>query len=195
MAAATAAPPAARGGTYLVFTLAGDEYAASVAGVREIIGALPITRVPGLPPAVLGVVNLRGRIIPVVDLRVRFALDAVDHGERTCIIVVQSAGAEYGVVVDRVLEVATIGDDAIEDAPVFAADVDTEYLCGIARHGSRVRLLLDLPRVLAGQLLAALPAAAPAAGAPAAAPAADAPAAAAPVAAAPVAPASSAAAG
>jgi purine-binding chemotaxis protein CheW len=158
MAAAPSAASAAPGGTYLVFTLGGDEYAADVAGVREIIGALPITRVPGLPAAILGVVNLRGRIIPVVDLRVRFALAAVDHGERTCIIVVQSAGAEYGIVVDRVLEVATISTDAIEDAPVFAAGVDTEYLCGIARHGPRVRLLLDLSRVLSGHLLAALPA-------------------------------------
>jgi len=157
MAAASPMPPTALGGTYLVFTLGGDEYAVSVAGVREIVGPLPITRVPGLPPAVLGVVNLRGRIIPVVDLRVRFAIDAVDHGERTCIVVVQSGGAEYGVMVDRVLEVAAIGEDAIEDAPAFAAGVDTEYLCGIARHGTQVRLLLDLSRVLAGHLQAALP--------------------------------------
>jgi purine-binding chemotaxis protein CheW len=157
MAVAPSASRSALGGTCLVFTLGGDEYAVDVAGVREIVGALPITRVPGLPPAVLGVVNLRGRIIPVVDLRVRFGLDAVDHGERTCIIVVQSAGAEYGMVVDRVLEVVTMGADAVEEAPVFAGGVDTEYLCGIARHGPRVRLLLDLSRVLSGHLLAALP--------------------------------------
>jgi purine-binding chemotaxis protein CheW len=157
-AASSVAPCASRGGTYLVFGLGGVEYAAAVAGVREIIGALPVTRVPGLPAAVLGVVNLRGRIIPVVDLRVRFGLDAIDHGERTCIIVVQSAGAEYGVVVDRVLEVAVIAADDVEDAPSFAAGVDTEYLFGIARHGTRVRLLLDLERVLSPQLIAALPA-------------------------------------
>lgn len=152
MAVAPSPTRGASGGTFLVFTLGGDEYAADVAGVREIVGALPITRVPGLPQAVRGVVNLRGRIIPVVDLRMRFGLDAADHGERTCLVVVQSAGSEYAAVVDRVVEVAAIDADEIEDASAVAGCVAAEYLCGIARHGARVRLLLDLSRLLAGPL-------------------------------------------
>jgi purine-binding chemotaxis protein CheW len=148
--------PAARGGTYLVFQLAEAEHAAEVSSVREIIGPLPITRVPRMPASVRGVVNLRGKIIPVVDLRLRFGLEAVDHGARTCIIVVQSGGAELGLVVDRVIEVTAIADEAIEDVPSFAAGVETEYLLGIARHGSRVRLLLDIERVLPRHELAAL---------------------------------------
>jgi purine-binding chemotaxis protein CheW len=162
-AAAAAAPridaepsAVARGGTYLVFALGGEEYAVDVTRVREIIGAMPITRVPCMPEAVLGVINLRGKIIPVVDLRVRFGLEAVDHGQRTCIIIVQAAGAEFGAVVDRVAEVAAITADEIEDPPAFAAGVATDHLLGLARHGARVRLLLDIERTLSRQSTTAI---------------------------------------
>lgn len=144
------------GGTYLVFALAQTEYALAVGRVREIIGLLPITRVPNLPPCVRGVINLRGKVIPVVDLRVRFGLEAVDHGQRTCIIVVQATAAEFGVVVDRVTEVACIEDSAIEDPPQFGADLDTQYLLGVAKHGPKVRLLLDIDHAVSRQELAAL---------------------------------------
>jgi purine-binding chemotaxis protein CheW len=145
-----------RAGKYLIFVLGAEEYGVQVARVREIIGAMPITRVPRMPESVRGVINLRGKIIPVVDLRIRFGLDAVDHGQRTCIIVVQAAGTEFGVVVDRVSEVASVDASAIEDAPAFGADIDTEYLLGIAKHGTRVRLLLDIERALSQQELAEL---------------------------------------
>ena len=136
------------GGKYLVFTLEDEEYAISVTDVREIIGAIPITRVPGVPDSVRGVINLRGKIIPVADLRIRFNLQAVDHGARTCIIVVRARGAEFGLVVDKVLEVARIAEEDIEPPPMFGADVHTDYLMGVARNGSRARLLLDVERTL-----------------------------------------------
>lgn len=135
-------------GTYLVFGLGEEAYAIAVSDVREIIGAIPITRVPGLPESMRGVINLRGRIIPVADLRIRFKLEAADYGARTCIIVVQTRGGEFGLVVDRVLEVACIPAQDVESPPAFGADVHTEYLLGIARSGERVRLLLDVERTL-----------------------------------------------
>jgi purine-binding chemotaxis protein CheW len=91
---------------------------------------------------------LRGKIIPVADLRIRFGLEAVDHGARTCIIVVRARGAEFGLVVDRVVEVARIEEQDIEPPPLFGADIHTDFLRGIARHGSRVRLLLDVEQTL-----------------------------------------------
>lgn len=147
-------------GTWLVFALGATEYAMPVERVREIIGLLPITRVPRLPESVRGVVNLRGRVVPVVDLRIRFGLEAVDHGQRTCIIVVQAAGIELGVVVDRVSEVVRIAEHEVEEPPRFGAAIDTGYLLGIARHGDRVRLLLDADRALSPQDLDVLSAAA-----------------------------------
>lgn len=125
----------------------------AVERVREIIGLLPITRVPRLPESVRGVVNLRGRVVPVVDLRLRFGLEAVDHGQRTCIIVVQAAGIELGVVVDRVSEVVRIAATDVEEPPRFGAAIDTGYLLGVARHGERVRLLLDVDRAVSPQEL------------------------------------------
>lgn len=144
------------GGTWLVFALGTTDYAVEVERVRTIIGLLPITRVPQLPDSVRGVINLRGQVVPVVDLRIRFGLEAVDHGSRTCIVVLQAAGSEFGVVVDRVIEVASIAAEAVEPPPQLGADPDTEYLLGVARHGERVRLLLDVDRALSRAELAAL---------------------------------------
>lgn len=143
-------------GKHLVFGLGGEEYCVDVARVREIIGPMPITRVPHTPDAVRGVINLRGKVIPVVDLRVRFGLEAVDHGRRTCIVVVEGAGSELGLVVDRVTDVVTVADADVEDVPAFGPAVDTDYLAGIAKDGSRVRLILDAARLLANHELAAV---------------------------------------
>jgi purine-binding chemotaxis protein CheW len=146
--ATAAATVAAQGGRYLIFVLGAEEYAVDVLRVREIIGPLPVTRVPRMPPAVHGVVNLRGTVIPVLDLRVRFGLEPVDHGERTCMIVVQTAAGEFAALVDRVCEVATIGAADIEPTPSFGPAVDTDHLTGVARAGQRVRLLLDIDRTI-----------------------------------------------
>ena len=143
----------AQGSVYLVFGLGNTDYAVDVGRVREIIGLLPITRVPRLPESVRGVINLRGKVIPVVDLRIRFGLEATDHGQRTCIIVLQAAGSEFGVVVDRVIEVAHIAAENIEEPPRFGADIDTEYLLGVSNNGQRVRLLIDMDRAVSQQEL------------------------------------------
>jgi len=146
----------ARTGVYLVFGLGETDYAVEVGRVREIIGLLPITRVPRLPDSVRGVINLRGKVIPVVDLRVRFGLEAADHGQRTCIIVLQAAGGEFGVVVDRVIEVTHISATDIEDTPRFGAAIDTDYLLGVANAGQRVRLLIDMDRAVVHEELVTL---------------------------------------
>jgi purine-binding chemotaxis protein CheW len=137
-----------QGGKFLTFFLSDEEYGLEILKVREIIGMMPITRVPRTPEYMRGVINLRGKVIPVVDLRVRFALEATEQSQRTCIIVVQAGGVEFGVVVDRVSEVANVASDDIEDAPSFGAEVGTEYLLGIAKSGGKVKLLLDIDRVL-----------------------------------------------
>jgi purine-binding chemotaxis protein CheW len=144
-----AAGPA--GGKFLTFFLASEEYGVEILRVREILGMLPITRVPRTPEAVRGVINLRGKIIPVVDLRAKFGMEVAEYTNRTCIVVVQSHGLEFGVVVDRVSEVLNIRQENIEDAPSFGGDVSTEYLLGIAKVAGSVKLLLDSERVLGKQ--------------------------------------------
>jgi len=141
---------------WLICALGSTEYGIAVSRVQQIIGLLPITRVPRMPAAVRGVINLRGRVIPVVDLRVRFGLEAVDHGQRTCIIVVQTGETDLGLVVDGVAEVAHLDAAAIEDAPHFGDSVDTGHLVGVAKHGTRVLLLLDVDRALPAEAALAL---------------------------------------
>jgi purine-binding chemotaxis protein CheW len=160
MSASSPATELRRGsGTYLVFMLGKEACALAVADVREIIGAAPITRVPGLPETVRGVINLRGKIIPVADLRIRFNIEPVDHGHRTCIIVVHARGTDFGLVVDHVVEVANIAEQQIEPPPEFGANVQPDYLLGIARSGPRVLLLLDVARTLSLQESSAMDAA------------------------------------
>jgi purine-binding chemotaxis protein CheW len=142
---------ARHGGKFLTFFLAEEEYGFEILKVREIIGMMPITRVPRTPQHMRGVVNLRGKVIPVVDLRIKFGLTATEQSQRTCIIVVQAGGVEFGVVVDRVSEVANIAGTDIEDPPAFGTDVDTEYLLGLAKSQGKVKLLLDIDRVLSSQ--------------------------------------------
>lgn len=137
----------AQAGKYLTFYLADEEYGVEILKVHEIIGMLPITRVPRTPTFVRGVINLRGKVIPIIDLRERFGM-ARDGAEEQCIIVVQVHGVQLGVVVDKVSEVLSISDGEIEPTPSFGVDVNTEYLLGLAKGEGRVRLLLDIDRVL-----------------------------------------------
>lgn len=148
--AAVEAASTGAGGRYLTFYLGVEEYGLEILKVREIIGVLPITRVPRTPPAVLGVVNLRGKVIPVLDLRVRLGMGTATaaEAERPCIIVVYARGVELGVLVDRVSEVVNVADGDIEDAPQFGMELDTEFLLGIAKSEGKVKLLLDIDRVL-----------------------------------------------
>lgn len=147
---------AAGGSKWLLFAVGSTEYGVDIGSVQQIIGLLPITRIPRMPDAVRGVINLRGRVIPVVDLRIRFGLDAVDQNQRTCIIVVRSRAMDLGLVVDSVAEVAVIDSGGIDDPPQFGNGVDTEYLLGVAQYAGRVVLLLDVERALPLEMTGAL---------------------------------------
>ena len=151
---------AAREGKYLTFTLADEEYGIGILKIREIIGMMSITSVPQTPPFVKGVINLRGKVIPVVDLRLRFGMQEIEYTERTCIIVVEIEGqagtVEIGIVVDAVCEVLNIKGEDIEDTPTFGTKLDTEYILGMAKMEGGVKILLDIDQVLCAQEVAAL---------------------------------------
>ncbi len=141
-----------REGKYLTFSMAKEEYGISILKIKEIIGMMPITSVPRTPAFVKGVINLRGKVIPVVDLRLRFGLSAVDYTERTCIIVVEIQAPTgtiiIGIVVDSVSEVLNIKGADIEDTPTFGTRLDTDYILGMAKMQGGVKILLDIDRVL-----------------------------------------------
>lgn len=142
-----------RAGKYLAFHLGNEEFAIRVLKVREIMGVLEITAVPQMPPYVKGVINLRGRVIPVIDLRLKFGLPSVDYDAKTCIIVVQVQGASgsmmMGIVVDGVSEVVNLAGSDIEDTPDFGSGGEKlAYLLGMAKSKGRVRILLDIDQVL-----------------------------------------------
>ena len=141
-----------REGKYLTFTLADEEYGIGILKIKEIIGMMPVTSVPQTPDFVKGVINLRGKVIPVMDLRLRFGMDAIDYTDRTCIIVVEIAGETgsvmIGIVVDTVSEVLNIKTEEIEDSPAFGTKLDTDYILGMAKMDGGVKILLDIDRVL-----------------------------------------------
>ena len=143
---------AAAAGKYLTFALAQEEYGLLVIKVREIIKIMDITAVPQVPHYVKGVVNLRGKVIPVVDLRLKFGFPAQDYTERTCIIVVEVAlatGARMmSIIVDHVSEVLNVTAEEIEQTPQFGDEIETDYMKGIAKVRGHVKILLDLDRVL-----------------------------------------------
>lgn len=141
-----------REGKYLTFTLDGEEYGIGILKVKEIIGVMSITSVPRTPAFVKGVINLRGKVIPVIDLRMRFDMDAVDYTDRTCIIVVEIGKGvdtiQIGIIVDAVSEVLSIKSEDIEDTPAFGAKLDTAYILGMAKMNGAVKILLDIDAVL-----------------------------------------------
>ncbi len=143
----------ALGGKYLTFVLAGEEYGFEILTVHEIIGMLPVTPVPHSHECIRGVINLRGKVIPIVDLRKRFGMPAAESPE-TCIIVVAVRDVLVGIAVDAVSEVLTIAESAIEPPPAFGTDVDTTLLLGLAKSETKVRLLLDVERVLDADAIA-----------------------------------------
>jgi purine-binding chemotaxis protein CheW len=144
-----------REGKYLTFSLAGEEYGIGILKVKEIIGMMSITTVPRTPPFVKGVINLRGKVIPVVDLRLKFGMEEMGYTERTCIIVVeiggQSGSVLIGIVVDSVSEVLNIKGNDIEETPTFGAKLDTDYILGMAKMNGGVKILLDIDKVLTTQ--------------------------------------------
>jgi purine-binding chemotaxis protein CheW len=148
---------------YLTFLLAGEEYGIEILQVQEIIRMMPITRVPGTPGFVRGVINLRGKVIPIVDLREKFRLAPATEPEQV-VIVVRVAGVQLGVIADSVSDVAAIADAEIEPAPDFGAGFRTDFLRGLGKSQGRLRLLLDIERVLSADDVHALPASSTAAG-------------------------------
>ena len=149
-----------RPGKYLTFELGNEEFGIQVLKVREIMGIQEITAVPQTPVYVKGVINLRGKVIPVVDLRRKFNLPQIEYTQRTCIIVVQVAGAEgpllMGIVVDGVSEVLNLTAADIEDTPDFGEGVTTPYLLGMAKIKGKVKILLEIDEVLTTQELKGL---------------------------------------
>ena len=139
-------------GKYLTFSLDREEYGIGILKVKEIIGILPITPVPRTPGYMKGVINLRGKVIPVVDLRLKFGMEQIGHTERTCIIVVeasQPSGAVLtGIMVDSVSEVLNVKAGDIEDAPDFGVRLDTGYILGLAKMNGGVKILLHIDKVL-----------------------------------------------
>lgn len=145
-------------GKYLTFRLGSEFYGISVLKIREIIRMQSITLVPQMPAFIKGVINLRGKIIPVIDLRIKFDMAPQSETERTCIIVVQVTLSnrnllQMGMIVDAVEEVLNIGAADIEETPDFGAKVDTRYILGMAKVKGAVKTLLDIDRVVSEQAL------------------------------------------
>jgi purine-binding chemotaxis protein CheW len=135
------------GGMYLTFLLAGEEYGLEILKVREIIGIMDVTQVPQTREFVQGVINLRGKVIPVVDLRAKFGLPRADYDKETCIIVVD-VGMLMGIIVDTVQEVHDIPSEAIEPSPRIGSAVDTSFILGMGKCKDKVKMLLDIDNVL-----------------------------------------------
>lgn len=149
-----------REGKYLTFSLAEEEYGIGILKIKEIIGMMPITTVPQTPEFVKGVINLRGKVIPVIDLRTRFGMGEIEYTERTCIIVVDIQGQTetvlIGIVVDSVSEVLNIKGEDIEDTPTFGTKLNTDYILGMAKMKGGVKILLDIDQVLKAEEVSAL---------------------------------------
>lgn len=147
-------------GKYLTFCLENEEYGIGILKVKEIIGMMPITSVPRTPEFVKGVVNLRGKVIPVMDLRLKFSMEAIPYSDRTCIIVVeidsQDSMVLIGIVVDAVSEVLNIREDEIEETPTFGSELDTDYILGMAKMEGGVKILLNIDQVLSADEISTL---------------------------------------
>ncbi len=145
----------AQGGKYLTFSLASEEYGLEILKVREIIGIMDITAMPQMPAYVKGVINLRGKVIPVIDLRLKFGLEPAEYTEQTCIVVVD-VGSLVGIIVDTVQEVLDIDASQIDPPPPLGASVDTTFIMGMGKVKDDVKILLDIDKVLSADEIAAV---------------------------------------
>jgi len=141
-----------RAGKYLTFTLSDQEYGISIRKIREIMGTLPITSIPHVPAYVKGVINLRGKVIPIIDLRTMFSISSTNPSDQKCIVVVEIHNLDkeilVGVLVDSVSEVMNIRESDIEDTPTMGTDVHTDFILGMAKIGQGIKVLLDIDYVL-----------------------------------------------
>jgi purine-binding chemotaxis protein CheW len=150
----------AKAGKYLTFKLGSEEFGIAILKVQEIIKMMEITKVPRTPEFVRGVINLRGKVIPVVDLRIKFDMQSVTTTDKTCVIVVQVAHTggvvTMGAIVDEVSEVLEIGSELIEPAPDFGSTVNTDFILGMGKIAKRVVILLNVDKVLSSKELAVI---------------------------------------
>ena len=145
-----------KAGKYLTFVLNKEEYGLEILKVREILGMMPITAVPQTPAFVKGVINLRGKVIPVADLRLKFGMAEAKYTPETCVIVVDINKSLMGIIVDTVQEVLDIVEDNIEEPPRFGQRVKTDFILGMGKISGKVKILLDIEKVLTNEELVAL---------------------------------------
>ncbi len=145
-----------RAGKYLTFVLCDEEYGVEILKVREIMGLLEVTPVPQTPDFVKGVINLRGKVIPVVDLRLKFGMPEIDYTKETCIIVVDVNSLLIGIIVDTVSEVMEIKEDEIDSPPSFGHKVDVNFILGMGKIKGKVKILLHIDKVLTDEELSAI---------------------------------------
>ena len=134
---------------FVTFEVEDEEFAIDILTVQEIIRMMQITRVPQSPPSVEGVINLRGQITPIVDLRKRFDLAAREHNNESRIVVVEVKGRVLGFIVDRVNEVLRVDSSIVQPAPELASSVESDYVRGVGKLDDRILILLDLERLFA----------------------------------------------
>lgn len=135
-------------GKFLTFMLGNEVYAIEIRFVTEIIGIQPITEVPELPAYVKGIINLRGKIIPVMDIRLKFQKDPIDYTDRTCIIVVEVEDISLGLIVDNVSEVLSIAEENIVPPPDMSKQTGNRHLKGIGKVGNEVKLILECEKLI-----------------------------------------------
>ena len=140
-------------GKFLTFVLGEEVYGIEILKAREIIGLMDITTVPQTPDYMKGVINLRGKVIPVIDLRMKFSMQEEEHTKETCVIVVEVSGTSIGLIVDSVSEVSDINGTEIEDAPSFGQGIDTSFIMGLGKVKEKIIILLDINAVLSTEEL------------------------------------------
>ncbi len=138
-------------GKCLTFALGNEEYGVEILKVREIMGLMEITTVPQTPEYMKGVINLRGKVIPIIDLRLKFAMPEVEHTKETCIIVVEVGSEQIGIIVDSVSEVTDIKGEDIEEATSFGQGIDSNFIMGLGKVKEKIIILLDIERVLSSE--------------------------------------------
>ncbi|MCP4254773.1 MAG: purine-binding chemotaxis protein CheW [Candidatus Scalindua sp.] len=140
-------------GKYLTFVLGDEIYGIEILKAREIIGLMDITTVPQTPDHMKGVINLRGKVIPVIDLRMKFEMQEEEHTQETCVIVVEVNSTSIGIIVDSVSEVSDISGGEIENAPKFGQGIDTSFIMGLGKIKDKIVILLDIDAVLSSDEL------------------------------------------
>ena len=140
-------------GQFLTFTLNSEEYGIEILKVREIIGVMDITTVPQTPEFMKGVINLRGTVIQVVDLRLKFSMQEEEHTQETCVIVVETNSSQVGIMVDSVSEVLNIQNGEIEETPSFGQGIDTDFIMGLGKVKERIIILLNIEQILSSEVM------------------------------------------